>query len=131
MNTVSFFGLIESGLGLIPEVRHRFASGYGNVTYSYDDKYNIFGSFRKDYADVYGLNSKYRGKPLWSVGVSWLASDEEFMKNYDWLNYLKVRSSYGITGNIVQNVTSVMVASTNIPVNTWTQQPRARIDRPA
>ncbi len=44
---------------------------------------------------------------------------------------MKLRGSYGITGNIVQNVTSIMVASTNIPVNTWTQQPRARIDRPA
>ena len=131
MNTVSFFGLIESGLGLIPEERHRFASGYGNLTYSFNDKYNFFGSFRKDYADVYGLNSKYRGKPLWSVGASWVASDETFMKNNQWINYLKLRGSYGITGNIVQNVTSIMVASTNIPVNTWTQQPRARIDRPA
>lgn len=131
MNTVSFFSLIEGGLGLIPEERHRFASGYGNLTYSFDDKYNFFGSFRKDYADVYGLNSKYRGKPLWSVGASWVASDEAFMKNNEWVNYLKLRGSYGITGNIVQNVTSIMVASTNIPVNTWTQQPRARIDRPA
>ena len=131
MNTVSFFGLIESGMGLIPEEQHRFASGYGNLTYSYDNKYNLFGSFRKDYADVYGLNSKYRGKPLWSAGASWVASDEAFLKNSEWINYLKLRGSYGITGNIVQNVTSIMVASTNIPVNTWTQQPRARIDRPA
>lgn len=131
MNTTSFFGLIENSMGLIPEEWHRFASGYGNLTYTYDKKYNLFGSFRKDYADVYGLNSKYRGKPLWSVGASWVASDEEFMKDVLWADYLKLRMSYGITGNIVQNVHSVMVATTKIPVNTWTQQPRARIDRPA
>lgn len=131
MNTVSFFGLIESGLGLIPEEWHRFASGYGNLTYTYNKKYNLFGSFRKDYADVYGLNSKYRGKPLWSAGASWVASDEPFMKDIRWVDYLKVRTSYGITGNIVQGVNSIMVADTKIPVNTWTQQPRARIDRPA
>lgn len=131
MNTVSFFGLIESGMGLIPEEWHRFASGYGNMTYTYDKKYNLFGSFRKDYADVYGLNSKYRGKPLWSAGASWVASDEAFMKDIRWVDYLKVRTSYGITGNIVQGVNSIMVADTKIPVNTWTQQPRARIDRPA
>ena len=47
------------------------------------------------------------------------------------VNYLKLRTSYGITGNIVPNVTSIMVATTNIPVNTWTQQPRAQITRPA
>lgn len=131
MNTVSFFGLIDSSVGLHPEEWHRFASGYGNLTYTYDKKYNLFGSFRKDYADVYGLNSRYRGKPLWSVGASWVASDEEFMKDVDWVDYLKVRTSYGITGNIVQGVNSIMVATTKIPVNTWTQQPRARIDRPA
>ena len=131
MNTVSFFGLIESGMGLHPEAWHRFASGYGNLTYTYDKKYNLFGSFRKDYADVYGLNSKYRGKPLWSVGASWVASDEAFMKEVSWVDYLKVRTSYGITGNIVPGVNSIMVADTKIPVNTWTQQPRARIDRPA
>jgi TonB-linked SusC/RagA family outer membrane protein len=131
MNTVSFFSLLENSTGLIPEEWHRFASGYGNLTYTYDKKYSLFGSFRKDYADVYGLNSKYRGKPLWSSGASWIASDEAFMSNISWLNYLKLRGSYGITGNIVQGVTSIMVANTNIPVNTWTQQPRARIDRPA
>lgn len=131
MNTISFFSLIENGMGLIPEEWHRFASGYGNVTYTYNKKYNLFGSFRKDYADVYGLNSKYRGKPLWSAGASWVISDEPFMEATGCVNYLKLRTSYGITGNIVPNVTSIMVATTNIPVNTWTQQPRAQITRPA
>ena len=93
MNTVSFFGLIENSMALHPEAWHRFASGYGNITYTYDKKYNLFGSFRKDYADVYGLNSKYRGKPLWSAGASWVISDEEFMKDIRWVDYLKVRTS--------------------------------------
>ena len=131
MNTVSFFGLIENSMALHPEDWHRFASGYGNMTYTYDKKYNLFGSFRKDYADVYGLNSKYRGKPLWSAGASWVVSDEEFMKDIRWVDFLKVRTSYGITGNIVAGVNSIMVADTKIPVNTWTQQPRAKIERPA
>ena len=131
-NTESFFGLISGGIGIDPsEQYHRFASGYANITYTYNGKYNLFGSFRKDYADVYGLNSKYRGSPLWSIGTSWLASGEEFMKNIEWINYLKARGSYGITGNIVQGVTSYMVANTSVPVNNYTQQPRAVINTPA
>ena len=51
-------------MGLVLEELHRYASGYANLTYTYDEKYNVFASFRKDYADVYGLNAKYRGRPL-------------------------------------------------------------------
>ena len=62
---------IKNGMDNILEVEHRYGSGYFNATYTYNDRYNVFGSFRKDYADVYGLNAKFRGKPLWSVGGAW------------------------------------------------------------
>lgn len=65
-------------MGIVKEVRHRYGSGYFNATYTYDNKYNIFGSFRKDYADIYGLDAKFRGRPLWSVGIGWNAHQREF-----------------------------------------------------
>ena len=55
---------------------------------------------------------KYRGKPLWSVGVAWNIENEGFMKEQAWVNYLKLRASYGATGNIYQGATSYMTAST-------------------
>lgn len=114
-------------MGLQKDIMHRFASGYANLTYTYDQKYNIFGSLRKDYADLFGGDEKYRGRPLWSVGASWVASNEDFIKQFSWINYLKIRSSYGLTGNI-RNVSALLVGTAGI--NNLTQQPNATVSNP-
>jgi len=121
------FGQI-SNIALDPrETKHRYGSGYANVTYSYDRKYNLFGSARKDYADLFGGDEKYRGRPLWSVGASWIASNEDFIKDIKLINYLKFRGSYGLTGNI-KNVTAFLAATTG--TNPVTQLPNASISNP-
>ncbi|MBS7199073.1 MAG: SusC/RagA family TonB-linked outer membrane protein [Bacteroidales bacterium] len=121
---------IEPYIGLVPEEYHRYASGYMNLTYTYDNRYNVFASFRKDYADLFGANAKFRGKPLWSVGASWNLYNESFLSDVAWLNSLKLRVSYGVTGNIYQDATSYMTASTG-DVNRYTSQPQAAISSPA
>lgn len=100
------------------------------MTYTYDEKYNVFGSFRKDYADVYGLNAKFRGTPLWSVGAGWLMHNESFMKDIKWVNFLKLRASYGVTGNIYQGATSYMTATSG-NLNSYTNLPYSEIESPA
>ena len=121
---------IKEGMGVVPEVHHKYASGYFNLTYTYDEKYNVFGSFRKDYADVYGLNAKFRGTPLWSVGAGWLIHNEDFMKDFKWINFLKLRISYGVTGNIYQGATSYMTATSG-KLNSYTNLPYGTIESPA
>ncbi|MBT2560198.1 SusC/RagA family TonB-linked outer membrane protein [Pedobacter sp. ISL-68] len=108
------------------DVIHRFGSGYANLTYTLDGKYNAFGSVRKDYADLYGGDTKFRGRPLWSAGLSWIMSEEKFIKDIKVIDYLKLRSSYGVTGNIDLNYTSKLTA--NIAgTNTFTREPIANI----
>lgn len=121
---------MEDSMGVVPEQHHKYASGYFNLTYTYDEKYNMFGSFRKDYADVYGLNSKFRGTPLWSVGAGWLIHNEDFMKDFKWINFLKLRVSYGVTGNIYQGATSYMTATSG-SLNSMTNLPYGTIESPA
>ena len=121
---------IDGSLQPVIETLHRYGSGYANATYTYDDRYNIFGSFRKDYADIYGLNTKYRGKPLWSVGAGWLIHNEAFMKDVKWVDFLKLRASYGVTGNIYQGATSYMTA-TSSDVNEINNLPYGKIQSPA
>lgn len=113
----------------LTEVRHRNGSGYANMTYTYDRRYNIFGSIRKDYADVYGLATQFRGAPFGSIGLSWNLNNESFMLKYPEVNLLKLRGSYGYTGNIYQNATSYMTATTG-QSNSYTGLPRATIDSP-
>jgi outer membrane receptor protein involved in Fe transport len=121
---------ISTSMSPVVEQHHRYASGYANFTYTYDEKYNLFGSFRKDYADVYGLNVKLRGRPLWSAGVAWNINNEDILKGVNWINALKLRFSYGVTGNIYQGATSYMTA-TSTGLNSSTNQPYGQIESPA
>lgn len=104
---------ITNAIGLIPDTTHRLNSGYANASYTYDNRYNAFGSFRKDYADVFGLDPKFRGKPLWSAGLGWNIHRENFMAQYAWVNFLKLRTTYGITGNINNGATSFLTANSS------------------
>ena len=129
-NQFVFRPYIRENMGVVQEQHHKYASGYFNLTYTYDEKYNVFGSFRKDYADVYGLNAKFRGTPLWSVGAGWLIHNESFMKDIKWVNFLKLRASYGVTGNIYQGATSYMTATSG-ELNSTTNLPYGTIQSPA
>ena len=98
---------LVSGWGT-SDVKHRYTSVYVTANYTYDGRYSLSGSWRVDKTDLFGADPKYRGRPLWSVGASWNAHNEDFMQSADWLNYLKVRFSYGLTGNIDQSVSSYL-----------------------
>ncbi len=120
---------LNAGGNNLTEVRRRNASGYGNMTYTYDRRYNVFGSIRKDFADVYGLATEFRGSPFGSFGASWNLHHEGFMSHYKDINLLKLRTSYGYTGNIYQGATSYMTATTG-QTNINTGLPRATIESP-
>ncbi|MFL9482641.1 SusC/RagA family TonB-linked outer membrane protein [Chitinophagaceae bacterium LWZ2-11] len=83
-------------------VRHRYFSTYATANYTYKNTYTAFASIRVDQADMFGVDPKYKHRPLWSTGLGWIATNEKFMKRYTWLNYLKLRATYGLTGNVDQ-----------------------------
>lgn len=85
--------------GALDNLLNRYVSVYGNGAYTLNDKYNLTGSVRVDQASFFGLDPDYRWKPIWSVGAGWNVSNEEFMKNVSWVDYLKARLTYGINGN--------------------------------
>ena len=92
------------------EIFHRYASFYANVGYNYLYRYNITGSIRWDEADLFGLDTKNQHHPLWSVGAGWNISEEAFMKDFSWLDFLKLRLTYGVNGNVDQSSTTYFVA---------------------
>lgn len=93
------------------ETLHRFYSLYATGNYVYDGRYALSGSWRVDKTDLFGADPKYRGRPLWSVGASWNMHNEAFMKDVTWVDALKLRLSYGLTGNIDSSVSSYLTAS--------------------
>lgn len=69
----------------------------GRIQYDYKERYLLSASFRTDGSSRFGADSKWGSFP--SVSAGWRLSDEPFMKRYAWLSNLKLRASYGLTGN--------------------------------
>jgi TonB-linked SusC/RagA family outer membrane protein len=75
----------------------RLVSFLGRLNYSYDNKYLLTASFRRDGSTVFGVNNKWANFP--SASLAWRISQENFMKNMRVFSNLKLRGGYGITGN--------------------------------
>ncbi len=78
---------------------HYTAASYlGRLFYSYDDRYMVTGTFRRDGYSGFGANNPWGN--FGSVGLGWTFSNEKFMENTkNWLDYAKVRVSWGTNGN--------------------------------
>ncbi|MFV0265755.1 MAG: TonB-dependent receptor, partial [Draconibacterium sp.] len=75
--------------------RYYGLSYFGRISYNYNNRYLLYGTFRAD------GSSKYQEK--WgyfpTIGAGWVMSEENFMKDINWLDYLKLRASWGHLGN--------------------------------
>lgn len=76
----------------------RTVSMYFNGLYEYKGRYGLSFSARKDAANSFGTNVNSQWNPLWSAGLSWQIAKEKFMKETDWIDYLKLRSTFGYGG---------------------------------
>jgi TonB-linked SusC/RagA family outer membrane protein len=81
--------------GTFPEFR--IQSYFSRINYSFNDKYYAMASFRVDGASVFGRDNRYGQFPALSGG--WIISEEDFGQNLGPINFLKLRASYGRTGN--------------------------------
>ena len=75
----------------------RLASYFADAHYSYEDKYYISGSFRRDGSSVFGTNNRWGN--FWSVGAKWRITGEDFLKDNPILTNATLRASYGTVGN--------------------------------
>lgn len=105
------------------EAERRFLSYYGQGSYIYKSKYVATGSFRIDKSNLFGVDPKYRNKPLWSAGLNWRAGEEDFIKNMKWVSQLQFRGATGFNGNVpTSNNGSFLILQTglntllNVPV---------------
>lgn len=117
----------------VSDVKHRYVSAYLNAGYVYDARYAVNASVRVEQADLFGSDPKYRYRPLWSVGASWNINKERFMQNIVWLDMLKLRATYGITGMVDQSSSPYLLASfstspyTNSPITIVTTPPNSSL----
>lgn len=101
--TNDFFRWYNMGVGTIPAPpasswdQWAMNSYFVRGAYTYNDRYSVTVTGRYDGSSKFGANNKYAFFP--SAGLAWNASNEDFMTDIDWISNLKLRSSYGLTGN--------------------------------
>lgn len=108
----------------------RYLSYYGNLGYNFKNKYGLTLSARKDASNLFGVETNQRAVPLWSAGGSWTISEESFFRS-SWLDYLKLRTTYGYNGNVDRNLSAFTTATFFAgSINRMTGLPYARITNP-
>jgi len=95
----------------------RLRSAFFNGSYSYDDKYTISASARRDESNIFGVKSNLKGVPLWSSGLLWNINKESFY-HVDLFPVLKLRATYGYNGN-VDKTTSAYLTAQDAGPNFW------------
>ena len=99
--TLGVWGLNNAGTITMNPISYSLHTDVGylaRVNYSWNNKYHFNASFRRDGSSVFGSDHKWGNFP--AVGAAWTVSDESFMKGTSsWLDYLKVKASWGKNGN--------------------------------
>ncbi|MCT4601305.1 MAG: SusC/RagA family TonB-linked outer membrane protein, partial [Marinifilum sp.] len=88
----------------------RFFSVFTNLRYNFDEKYDLTASGRIDDSNLFGADISYRILPLWSLGLGWTISNESFFKT-EFIDYLKIKGSFGYSGNIDRSTSPFIKAN--------------------
>ena len=92
-NSIDGMDAVESGA----ESTLRMISFFGRVNYSFDSKYNLQATIRRDGSSAFGKNNRWGTFP--SISAAWRLSEENFVKNLNIFDDLKLRVGYGVSGN--------------------------------
>ncbi len=90
---------LQQGINNVGSYRNnsKLAAFFGRVNYDYDQKYYLSASLRREGSSKFGYDNKWGNFPAASVG--WRITQEKFAQGLPWLNELKLRADYGVTGN--------------------------------
>ncbi|MGE6221149.1 SusC/RagA family TonB-linked outer membrane protein [Nubsella zeaxanthinifaciens] len=113
LNFPHFFGTGASRIVINPtqtESSNRFLSYYINGSYVYDERYTLSFSVRKDESNIFGVATNQKGIPLWSTGLAWSIDKEDFYK-IGWMPQLRLRATFGYTGNVNNSISALLTAS--------------------
>ncbi|WP_050700076.1 TonB-dependent receptor [Dysgonomonas sp. BGC7] len=104
IETLNYASIIDAQNTYTYKVAEALVSYLGRINYAYKDKYLVSASLRTDGSSRFAPGNRWSWFP--SISVGWRAEEEAFMKPINWLSTLKLKASYGLTGN------------NNLPTNT-------------
>ena len=119
-NQLSYAGTIDGMTAVQSGTKEtvRNISFYGRASYSYNSRYMLQATIRRDGSSVFAKDHRWGTFP--SVSVAWNITEEEFMKNQDFFDNLKLRLGYGVSGNALGFGAYSGVATYGATGNTFT-----------
>ncbi len=98
-NNIGAGSALQTGAAEIGSYRQgsKLISFFGRAMYNYNQKYLAAISMRREGSSKFGNNNKWGNFP--SISLGWKIDQEDFMQNVSWVNDLKLRAGYGVTGN--------------------------------
>lgn len=118
VNRYTTYGAQNSWTPYYGKEKYRTESYLARANYNYAGRYYVSASGRRDGSSKF--TSKNRWGDFWSVGASWRLSEEPFMEQTkNWLDNLKIRGSYGVTGNANGLTTWYLNQYWNYNVSSW------------
>lgn len=89
---------------------NNFFSVFATAAYSFKNRYVVNANVRNDASNRFGQDANNRLDPTYSLGFSWRASEEEFMKKHvSWITMLNLRGTYGIQGNALTSISPELI----------------------
>ena len=116
IKTTNAAGLITQALNM--EEEWSLLSFLARLNYNYDDRYLLTATFRQDGSSRFGSDNRWGAFP--SISLGWRLSEEDFLNQVTWLSELRLRGSYGLTGNnFISNYGAIGLTSIeNYPLGT-------------
>jgi TonB-linked SusC/RagA family outer membrane protein len=99
-NIVEFFNLQNIPIFSLQELSDRFLGFFLNAGYAFRSKYIVNFTGRYDGSNQLGESDQARFLPTWNVSGAWNVDQEAFMSNVTFMDYLKLRATYGLSGNL-------------------------------
>lgn len=106
----------------------RFVGYFGNLRYTYDQRYTIEGTLRRDGSNRLGRSKKARWLNSWTIAGRWNVDQEAFLREVSAINYLTLRASYGLNANYGNATNSLAVFRTQLTNRPYLNDRQLAID---
>ena len=87
----------KAAMSSAKDITERLFALYARANYSYKDKYMLSATLRHEGSSKFAADNRWGN--FWAISAGWRVSEESFMQDFDWLDDLKLRFGYGVTGN--------------------------------
>ncbi|UXP31411.1 SusC/RagA family TonB-linked outer membrane protein [Reichenbachiella agarivorans] len=127
-NIVEFFNLQNIDINTFDEQHDRFVGVFLNGGYAFKGKYIANFTVRYDGSNQLGKSQSARYLPTWNVSGAWNIDQERFMSGFDWISELKLRATYGLSGNLPPNASAILNLQPEVTIRPTDVEPYLYIE---